>query len=117
MSHRLLECFHEPSECPSNSGLSGLQTVISKTVFHTQNAQNLCLTTSHVFALESGPRALKDSIGQLGISLLPSPPLAPSWPRTGALSFALPREASMMGLENRANDLDAGFSLAPGSQL
>ena len=41
----------------------------------------------------------------------------PSWPRTGAPSFALPREASVMGLENRANDLDAGSNLAPGSQL
>lgn len=32
---------------------------ISKTAFHTQSAQNLCLTTSHILDLESGPDVLE----------------------------------------------------------
>lgn len=74
-----------------------------------------CLTTRHVLDLESGAGALKGCKGQLGISLLPSPPLAPAGPGLGPAH--LPCEAAMMGLENGASDLHAGSGLALGSQL
>ena len=108
-------CFHKFQNVPQVLEFLAYELYLKGCLSHSE-CMKFCLTTSYVLdLLESGPGAWKDSKGQLGISFLPSPSLAPAGPGPGPAH--LPCEAAMMELENGADDLHAGSSLALGSQL